>query len=62
MTDRTAFETCTEITWLDGRTVRTERVAGRVDPGPGAWNLKALRTTSGARVDWNDVAAYTLPR
>ena len=59
MTDRDAFNACTEITWLDGDTVRTERVTSRARPMCG---LRAIRTEAGARVNWIDVITYILPR
>lgn len=59
MTDRNAFDTATEITFqnADGKFV-TEKVVSRVRPG--AWGVRALRTSSGAKVSWIDVLAYSL--
>lgn len=53
------FNTCTEITWFEGRRVRTERVVARIRP---QFGLRALRTASGAVVPWNDVIMYKLPK
>lgn len=58
MTDRRAFKTCTEITFLVGRRVITSKVTSRARPQLG---LRSVRTESGHKVQWIDVAAYTLP-